>query len=43
MAASFVQGDKNFEVIIADDGPTANTQDCATPPRGVSLRAAEQP
>jgi glycosyltransferase involved in cell wall biosynthesis len=26
--ACFMQNDKNFEIIIADDGSTANTQDC---------------
>ena len=28
MAACFLQDDKNFEIIIADDGSTANTRDC---------------
>lgn len=28
MAACFLQSDKNFEIIIADDGSTANTRDC---------------
>ena len=26
--ACFLQDDKNFEIIIADDGSTANTRDC---------------
>jgi glycosyltransferase involved in cell wall biosynthesis len=26
--ACFMQNDKNFEIIIADDGSTANTRDC---------------
>ena len=28
LAACFLQDDKNFEIIIADDGSTANTRDC---------------
>ena len=28
MAACFLQDDQNFEIIIADDGSTANTRDC---------------
>ena len=28
MAACFLQDDKNFEIIIADDGSTASTRDC---------------
>jgi glycosyltransferase involved in cell wall biosynthesis len=30
LAACFLQDDKNFEIIIADDGSTANTRDCVT-------------
>ena len=26
--ACYAQSDKNFEIIIADDGSTANTKDC---------------
>ena len=34
--ACFAQSDKNFEIIIADDGSTANTKDCI---RGLKARS----
>lgn len=37
LAACFLQDDKNFEIIIADDGSTANTRDC------IALLAAGAP
>ena len=38
--ACFGQDDKNFEIIIADDGSTANTKDCIDAPESTLAGAA---